>query len=363
MADARLYSLLKDMVDIYSPSGKEHELTDFLHAYLREHLSDRGCSIALQNVSDDRSNILIQTPGELQTLFLGHIDTVPAYDIENYQLNEYENLLYGLGTADMKSGCAAMIEAFTRLATRNALPEGVMLALVVGEEETGDGTQALLESHSFTSALVAEPTNLQPCLEHYGYTEILVQAFGYRRHAAMSGKDTNAIHAMLRYLLQLEDYIDTNEPETVLNIRDLHSSESGFAVPDRCSAGLDLHIPPGVDTADYAEKLRVLTEEILDASRCTGYELEFPTLADGYRLMNSDTIPRLLRQVFDDSRRDWNTAAFTSHSDANLLYAAGCRPVILGPGELAKAHTRDESVAFEQVEAAADIYSRLLTLL
>ena len=231
---------------------------------------------------------------------------------------------------------------------------------MVGEEETGDGTQALLASHSFETALVAEPTNLQPCLEHYGYVELLVRAFGYRRHAAMSDRDTNAIHAMLRFLIQLEDRIENEEPQTVLNIRDLHSSESGFAVPDRCAAAIDLHIPPGTRAQDYATKLQSFIEQSLGKSRASKYEIDFPTLADGFTAAAESSLPQELMKIFQILEKPWEPIAFRSHSDANLLRDAGCQPIILGPGLLAKAHTKDESVEFDQVCAAAEIYARLL---
>jgi acetylornithine deacetylase len=361
MADSinskRLYALFQNMIDIYSPSGKEEELTDFLD----NALAVTGLSVERQPVDETRSNLLISSgTGSPNRLFLGHIDTVPAYDIEHYGFQEKDGQIFGLGTADMKSGCAAMIEAFISAAEQGALPDNVLLALVVGEEETGDGTQALLASRAFKTALVAEPTNLQPCMAHYGYVELIVRAFGYRRHAAMSDRDTNAIHAMLRFLIQLEDRIESSEPQTVLNIRDLHSSESGFAVPDRCAAAVDLHIPPNVRARDYAEKLREFIDAQLTGSRASKYELELPTLADGFETTLDADLPRELRQIFQTLEKEWTPIAFKSHSDANLLRDAGCQPIILGPGLLAKAHTRDESVAFEQVVDAAEIYARLL---
>lgn len=361
MADSinskRLYALFRNMVDLYSPSGKEDELTDFLENVL----AATGLAVERQPVDETRANLLVSAgAGEPDRLFLGHVDTVPAYDIEHYGFSEQGGLCRGLGTADMKSGCAAMIEAFMSASERGTLVENALLALVVGEEETGDGTQALLASRSFASALVAEPTNLQPCLEHYGYVEMLVRAFGHRRHAAMSDRDTNAIHAMLRFLIQLEDRVENNEPATVLNIRDLHSSESGFAVPDRCVAAVDLHIPPGVSAKSYAEELRTFVDAELTGSRASRHELEFPTLADGFEAIQDAALPQELESVFQTLGREWNPVAFRSHSDANLLRDAACQPVILGPGQLAKAHTKDESVQFGQVCDAAEIYARLL---
>nr|MDA3835665.1 M20/M25/M40 family metallo-hydrolase [Spirochaetales bacterium] len=195
----RLFSLFRDMVDIYSPSGKEEEIVSFLVEYLE----GSGLNVMLRPVDETRYNLEISAHrSHPDILFLGHIDTVPAFDIEQYELTEEDGKCYGLGTADMKSGCAAMIEAFVTASKKGFLPDNVMLSLVVGEEENGDGTEALMEAYRFSHALVAEPTNLQPCTSHYGYLELIISLFGYRRHAAMSDMETHAIRTMLRLLLR-----------------------------------------------------------------------------------------------------------------------------------------------------------------
>jgi acetylornithine deacetylase len=68
----------------------------------------------------------------------------------------------------------------------------------------------------------------------------------------------------------------------------------------------------------------------------------------------------ILKKITDKQSPDNNSSSFTSHSDANLLYESGCHPIILGPGELAKAHTREESVLFSQVVSASQCYFDLL---
>ncbi|MDD2598408.1 MAG: M20/M25/M40 family metallo-hydrolase [Kiritimatiellae bacterium] len=352
----RLFSLFREMVDIYSPSNKEEEIT----AFLLEVLNKRGLPVRCQQVDETRSNLIICAGDQPRTLFLGHIDTVPAFDIEQYSFNERDGLCYGLGTADMKGGCAALIEAFTCAHEAGVLSDDMALALVVGEEETGDGTRALLESGDFERALVAEPTDLTPCLNHYGYVEMIIRVFGYRRHAAMSDRETNAIRALLRFLLEVETRIENNEPDTVLNIRDLHSAESGFAVPDRCTASLDLHLPPGFNAVAYAEEMRLFAGQWLANSRASRYEIDFPTLADGYCTDPQSGMAQMVLSALDKLGLPRNPAPFKSHSDANLLQETGCSTVIFGPGQLAKAHTFDESIDFKQVETAARVYRCML---
>jgi acetylornithine deacetylase len=358
--EERLFSLFSDMVNIYSPSGKEEELV----RYLVEFLEGTGLSVGLLPVDESRSCLEISSPGaEAKTLFLGHIDTVPAYDTAQYQLSVEGDRCIGLGTADMKGGCAALLEAFISAAEDGALPESAMLALVVGEEENGDGTKALLEKRSFTRALVAEPTGVRPCTSHYGYMEMVLTLFGSRRHAAMSQLEYHATRSMLRLLLKLEDRIEKTEEELILNIRDLHSSESGFAVPERCSAALDLHLPPGMSGMSMAESVAEDIERFIKESSVYRYELDFPFIADGFTLDEEDPFVALIKNIYVERELGWNPDAFRSHSDANLLHEAGCTPVILGPGSLAAAHTRDEFVRWSEVSEAAELYTALLASL
>lgn len=353
----RLREVLRDMVNIYSPTGKEGQITEYLAGYLHE----CGLPVTLREVTEGRRNVeVLFGGGPPEIAFIGHIDTVPAFDIEDYEYEEQDGQVFGLGTADMKGGCAAMIEAFVSVCRSGQCPENAALFLVVGEEEYGDGTAALLEAMSFPWAIVAEPTNLVPCLGHYGYLEMLVRAFGRRRHASMAGREYNAIFHMLRMLLRVGGMLEAEYPEAVMNIRSVHSSEAGFAVPGSCEAWLDLHFKPSQEVEVISQKLKELVEECLSGNAVTAHEIEFPTLASGYQIEEDNVLCNILKQAYQQQNMPWQPGAFQSHSDANLLREAGCSPVILGPGLLAKAHTRDEAISMDQVIAASELYRQIL---
>ena len=44
-------------------------------------------------------------------MWVGHVDTVPLIDEEDQRMHVEGDILHGLGSADMKSGCAAIVEA------------------------------------------------------------------------------------------------------------------------------------------------------------------------------------------------------------------------------------------------------------
>ncbi len=356
----RLRQLLRRLIDIYSPTGKEEEILDYLHGYLKRH----GLPVSHQAVAGHRYNILVVPPDqEPRLLFVGHVDTVVAYDFEHFAHSEHDQVMVGLGAADMKGGCAAMIEAFLTAWGSGVSPPPVALALVVGEEEDGDGAKRLIRDLHVPWALIGEPTSLAPCLSHYGYLELQIVTRGKRMHASLANRGLNPVEAMLQLLLKISEYIRTQRSDIVYNIRELESAPAGFAVPERCEAWLDFHLPPSAPIGEITLDI----EELIAAEQRNyrGFDgvFRFTTIHAGYTLPEKGAIVERLKRTFAERSLPWNPQPFPSHSDANLLWAAGVKPILLGCGELEKAHAPDESVALCQVELAAEIYLDLMAAL
>ncbi len=353
----RLRNLLNELVDIYSPSGKEEEVLDYIEAYLR----GCGLNVVRQEVDENRSNLLV-LPEDAKPPMLalvGHVDTVAAHDLDDYGFRAEGDTIFGLGTTDMKGGCAAMIEAFTVLASAGGTFPPVALALLVGEEEDNDGSKTLVRDYSFPWAVVGEPTNMTPCLGHYGYVEAVLRTRGKRAHSSMPELGQNAIEAMLRLLLSLTDYASSAPYGLVYNIRELSGFPGGFVVPDTCEAWLDLHLPPqsGVDV--FKSELAQVVEAARHDIPYLDVDLEFEDTYNGYRLPAEGAFVTKLRAASEALSLPWAPQDFRSHSDANVLWAAGTAPIVVGPGRLEAAHTPEESVSYDQVVQAARLYLRL----
>jgi acetylornithine deacetylase len=349
----RLRKLLKNLVDIYSPSGKEEDILDFVSGYLKR----RDLPFTTQAVDDSRFNLIIAPPEqEIRLALVGHLDTVAAPDLDNYAFKETGDQVKGLGVADMKGGCAAMLEAYLSLQEAGHIKAPLAVCLVVGEEETGDGANQLMKSYHFPWALIAEPTHMQPCFQTYGYVEIQITTRGRRLHASLAKRSRNAIEVMLHHMLRLTQHLETNYSELTYNIRDLSSNPAGFAVPERCEAWLDIHLPP---SAPIGEILAALEEIIVSesaASRDVETVYRTVTIDAGYELPEKGLIFDAINSVFEHHRLPWHPQAFKSHSDANQIWAAGVKPIILGPGDLEQAHTEDESASMTQICLAAEIF-------
>jgi len=359
---ARLRKTLLDLLDIYSPSGKEEDI----QLYLGEILNRTGMVVERQEVEEERYNLRVTMgPGEPLLYLVGHVDTVPAWDLEEAGPQEENGVLYGLGSADMKGGCAAMLEAW--LALSEALPADerppVGLLLVVGEEENGDGSATFLESASPSWVVIGEPTGLAACFAHYGYLETKLLTSGRRSHSSLPELGHNAVESMLRVLLHLGRNALFNREKTdiVYSIREMSSSQAGFVVPDRCETWIDLHLPPGREPGMIQEEILRTVETAHRHIPELQVDVSFEVAFGGYDLgLGADNeMARLLQEIYAGLKLPFRTDSFRSHSDGNLFFAAGTKPLILGPGFLETAHTPEEQVLFEEVLAAARIYAAL----
>lgn len=355
-----LRALLRRLINIYSPTGKEHEIVAFLCNYLKQ----GGVPVKMQRVEGTRSNLLVIPPKtEVRAVLLGHVDTVSAYDLDHFGYQEEEDTISGLGAADMKSGCAALVEAYLAFSKQRGKRFPVALALVCGEEEEGDGTEKLVKQYHFPWAIIAEPSDLHPCLGHYAYFETHLITAGKRMHASLANPGHNPVEGMLRLLLRISRYLTENRPEVIYNFRDLSSSRSGFAVPERCDVWLDIHLPPSAPMGEVLMELEdILMMERQESPAFDG-SITFLNVHSGYELPEKGQVVEALKRVYTEQQLPWEPQAFRSHSDANLLWAAGIKPIILGPGTLEKAHSPDESVSFEQVLSASRVYYGLLEAL
>jgi len=355
----RLRQTLMEMIDIYSPSGKEEDI----QLYLEERLAPAGITVRRQEVEDERFNLIATMgPGEPELYLVGHVDTVAAWDIDEYAAVEEWGVVRGLGSADMKGGCAAMVETWLALAT---LPEeqrpSLGLLLCVGEEENGDGSARFLTERCPARVIIGEPTSMLPAFNHFGYMEVSLVTQGRRIHSSLPELGHNAIESMLRVLLQIEQssLFEPVPSKLVYSIREMSSSRAGFVVPDRCETMIDLHLSPDVNPADVRREFESVLIEARRTIKGLDLEFEFTFEAEGYELGADERLTEILEDVYPRLNLPLDFVPFRSHSDGNLFYQAGSKPFILGPGSLETAHTAEEQTSLAEVEAAARVYAAL----
>lgn len=378
--------LLKDLVSIPSvnPMGRDVSGPEYFEgrvtAYLERYLSKLGVAFEVVEIEPGRANVLarLDAPGSTKTVLLdAHQDTVPVdgMTIPPFEPTETDGRVYGRGSCDVKGGLAAMLAAFTRLATDR--PRGmanVVLSCTCDEESTSIGIYHLVGSWTGKSpgyrtcpqrpdvAIVAEPTELDIVVAHRGATRWKLHTTGRACHSSRPSEGINAIYRMARVLKCLEEYaawLPTSRPAhplcgpATLSVGLISGGSSVNVVPDACVIELDRRIIPGEENLSARDELTAYLSERLDfdvvhdAPYCTS-----PALGDEW---NGELARQLSRSIAQTvGARQIIGVPYGTH--ASRLARVGVPSVVFGPGNIAQAHTKDEWIAIDQLRQAADVY-------
>jgi acetylornithine deacetylase len=360
----RLERLTAEAVGCYSPSYAEGPIVDlFEEAILAAGLPCRRQPVPAEGVYGERANLVVELgPRPAELFFVGHVDTIPLLSDEKLGVRREGDVLHGLGAADMKAGCAAMVEAFAALARTGIEPKrGIALGLVVGEEEYGDGTAKLLEELRAPLVVIGEPTGLVPCFAHNGYFEAHLEAEGVRAHAALPAVGANAIHALLEWVRAIVAGLGglAASGGLAVNLREINGGESRFVIAERCSALLDVHLPPGNERALIEAALEKARALVLAENGRVRFDWRLAYWAAGYALDAADPRLAALGPAFAACGLPCEPGVFRSHSDGSLFYGAGSAPVVCGPGRLEVAHTKHDQVSLKETLSAARLYAAL----
>ncbi len=164
---------------------------------------------------------------------------------------------------------------------------------------------------------------------------------------------------MLKLLLHITEYAVAAPHGLVYNIRELSGFPGGFVVPDACEAWLDLHLPPNSRIDILKTELEQLVKTAGAGIPDLNARLRFEETHAGYQISPERPLVNKLKEIYKRMPLPWEPQDFRSHSDGNVLWAAGVDPIILGPGRLEAAHTPEESVSFQQVAQATQLYLNL----
>lgn len=205
--------ILKKLIQI--PSENPGDLEEGMALEIQRILKMEGITSELKYVDDKRPNLYAVIEGETAgktLIYNGHLDTVPTGDNwEHHPFGGYEdkdNLIYGRGAADMKSGVAAMLYAAICLKRMGKPKQGKLILFFNADEEVSNKgmEQFLKEDIKIDYAIISEPTDLNVCIGHKGVGRYKVKTRGVAGHAAFVKNPDNAIEKMNKLLPGLFEY-------------------------------------------------------------------------------------------------------------------------------------------------------------
>lgn len=325
-----LFDLTKSLMNIPSVSGDE-EAVGF---YLREYLESLGWTVDLQKVSETQNNVIAYLNETPRVWLSTHMDTVPPFIAPS----EDEEKIYGRGACDAKGIIAAQITAAEQLRIEGI--EDIGLLYTVEEERASTGAK-IANTHPLAAQceylINGEPTDNDLAIGSKGAFRAMIRTTGKAAHSAYPEQGDSAIEKLLDIL---EDVRHTKFPddqffgETTVNIATLDGGVALNVIPPKAEAGLLI-------------RLTTPMEPIRDA-------LESLIRGRGELDLLSYSLPVKMLPLEGFTQK---VVRFTT--DIPHLQNWG-QPLLLGPGSILVAHTKDEFVLKKDLEEAVESYMRLV---
>lgn len=255
-------SVLKELIKIDSSTReKANEAIAYCVNYLREH----GVEGELIENNGFHSFVTTIGSGHPTIVLNGHLDVVSGKK-EQFSPIEIDGMIVGRGSADMKSGCVAMLQTIINLKDE---PLGckVMLQLVSDEETGGVHCSKYLVEQGYIGDFVicTEPTNMRVSLQSKGIIRMDVISKGVSAHGSRPWQGVNAITKAFENYDKIEKLpilsIASEFYEgSSLNLAIINGGDIYNRVPDTCTMGFDIRYVPFLDPQDIIEAVKSVIE-------------------------------------------------------------------------------------------------------
>jgi len=317
-------------------------------------------------------------------LLTGHVDVVPPGDWEQWTREPFSgdtdgDRVFGRGSADMKAGLVAALEAFELFARGSRDFAGQVLFIAVpGEEDSGCGTLAAIRrGYRADAAIVTEPTlsGEQPAIVvgHAGAMTLSLTVPGLAAHASKRHTGRNALHhywGLHEALMREEARLDAEVQDPLMvefrhpyaiNIGTIHGGSWPSSVMDTLRVELRAGVTLG-ETVEEAEARirRVVAEAAARDPWLVEHPPELRMLSRGFgsaRLDPDHALVRTLAACAEDVHGEAPrvTGAPYGCDMAGWVRLAGIPTVLYGPGDIELAHGPDEWVSLAQTRRCARV--------
>ena len=271
----------------------------------------------------------------------GHVDTVKAnielYDTDPFVLTEKDGKCFGLGTIDMKSFIAIVLENLDKL---KKIKVPIVLCLTTDEETITNSIRTAISwlkklkiTPKFT--IIGEPTNQNFSIYSKADYEFKVEFFGKSSHSSKPSMGINSICASAKLVSFIENqsknYKITSNPAIIKGGRAIN------IVPDYAELSFDIRSIYSNEIegfiSDIKNEIKHLEKEY------SGLKSNLETISTLPAFNSSDEkikeIAKSLSLNFYDFSGGCEAGFFTSYSG---------QAVIFGVGDLALAHKPNEYV-------------------
>jgi LysW-gamma-L-lysine carboxypeptidase len=348
MSPERCRQLLRDMVEIPSPSGHEGELARFL---VRE-MADLG----FRSWVDEAGNAVGELgDGPQEVLLLGHMDTVPG----DIPVRITGGKLYGRGSVDAKGPLAAFICAAAQEGPRPSR-RWVVVGAVEEEAATSRGARHLLGKRQPSAVIVGEPSRWNRITVGYK-GRLLVEYRLCRPMGHTAGPEAGVVESAVDFWLAVRDYAAAhNKGKSARSrtldatLRIIQSADDGLT--QQVEVTIALRLPLGLQPA--------AVRDAIQQTGAPGAEVTFHGEEVAFRAPKDTRLVAALLTAIRDLGGEPRFSFKTGTSDMNVVGPVWKCPIVAyGPGDPSLDHTPNEHIELEEYETAIAVLANTLQTL
>ncbi len=350
-----------------NPPGNEKDIAEFCGELLREN----GFNVKYYPYKENRLNVVAEiglTERIAPIVFSGHLDVVPLgqeeWTVEPFSGEIKDGKLFGRGSADMKGGVAAMIDAAIQSA-QTIIPEGgIRIILSASEEDGCKGITHLAASGvnlgKARGIIIGEPTGNMPICAHKGALYMWVRTKGVSAHSSMPQQGINAIYKAARAVTKIENFKFKVEKDPLLgmptiNVGVIKGGMNMNSVPDIAEFSIDIRSTTKLNHKQIVHELQTLF----------GHDFTIDILVDRLPVFTDENDPFvfLIDKILQvDRTKGLIPKGLPYFTDGSVLqeYYKGAPTVIWGPGQAKMAHQTDEYCEVEAIKEAQKNYYQIL---
>lgn len=364
-------------VAIPSFTGSEETLATAIHQKMLDLDYD-------QVWQDKWGNIIgVVGHGDTALYFDCHMDVVGVSDADQWVADPFggqiiDGNVYGRGSADMKSGLVSAMYA-AAIAKQAGGLEGKKIyvaATVMEEDLDGVATGLLLDSLEKLPdfAIMCEPTKLDVGIGHKGraLTKITVQ--GKASHGSRPDLGINPTYLLSDLLKRVEAaniaLQAQGEASATMAVTTIGSETDSFnSVPRTAHLYIDHRLTTQDTPEAFAGQMEQLiagldaTWEICDfpAKTWTGEDIVLHSMHQAWSIPKDHTLATVAQQACHACNRQDSAIVMLGFATNAVTTAGklGIPSIVLGPGDVAYAHMRDERCPIVDLYDACSIYAHI----